>query len=1192
MKIDPRLLKEARYAQYLIALAICLGLIGGFLIILQARGVAKVVNQVFLENKNLQAVIPIIAAVVLIISIRAILIWGSETTAGSAGRKIKQGLREQLIAHLHALGPANLQGEVGGTENQTGALVNLATEGIDALDAYFSQYLPQLALAALVPIAILIFVFPLDPLSGVILLVTAPLLPVFMYLIGSAAETLTRKQWLGLSRMSAYFLDVLQGLTTLKALGRSQRQAGMIQEVSDQYRRITMGVLKVTFLSALALELVATLSTAVVAVEIGVRLLYGRLAFEQAFCILLLAPEFYLPLRLLGTRFHAGMAGVEAAKRIYEILDQPLPSSHQNGATDRHSPQPVTTPPTITFNNVKFAYANDPVVLDQVSFDVPAGKITALTGDSGAGKSTLTWLLMRFLLPQAGEILVDGERLAQFPLDAWHASLAWVPQNPYLFNDTIAANIRLADPQANINAVQHAARLAHADEFIRGLPHGYETLIGERGTRLSMGQAQRIALARAFLKDAPLLILDEATSHLDPETNELIQDSIRQLTCDRTVLIIAHQQATIQNADQVVKLSHGKVETTAQQVHLPKVATPAVKYRHGLDAPPMESKPGLALNPPESLKDKPAQPRLPLSRLLKTMLPFWPRIGLAMGLGFATILSGVGLMAASAYIISAAALHPSIAELQVAIVGVRFFGLSRGVFRYLERLTSHDVTFRLLASWRVWFYQALEPLAPARLKRYHSGDLLTRAIRDIGSLETFYVRALNPPLVAILVSGVVLLFLNNFGLPLVWGLMVFLIFAGILQPILTTYQARGLGVRMLAERAQLSTLLIDSFQGLPDLIAFGQADQQQLRVRQAGNRLIKIQGRIANLSAVHTALGSLFSNLAMITVLVLGIQMVSEGQLSGVYLGVVALTALTCFEAIQPLPQVAQNLEANRAALGRLYELVDAPQPVVDLDSPRELPARKDLEIQNLSFAYPAWADSESPSTEVTFSLKDISFDLPQGKHIALLGASGAGKSTLANLLMRFWEYQQGSIRLGGNELHDYPQEHIRGLIGLVGQDTYLFCATVKENLLIAKPSATDVEIMQALGYAQLDNFIRSLPAGTDTWIGEHGFRLSAGERQRLAIARLILKDAPLLILDEPTVNLDPATEGKVLNSVQQLSRGRSTITISQNMVGLESMDEILVLRAGEVTERGTHVELLAKHGLYYRMWNLYHQIV
>ncbi len=1192
MKFNLRLLKEANRAQIPLLLSVCFGLIGGILSILQARELSKVINQVFLEGNKLESVSILLIAVLLIIILRAVFIWSGESSAGIAARKIKQDLRNKLFTHIQHLGPAYLRSEREDSGTRTGELVNLATEGIDALDAYISQYLPQVALAAMIPLTILIFVFPSDILSGVVLLLTAPLMPLFMVLIGSAAEALTRKQWLGLSRMSAYFLDVIQGLTTLKFLGRSREQIEVIKTVSEQYRQSTMSVLKVTFLSALVLELIATLSTAVVAVEIGIRLLHGRLGFEQAFFILLLAPEFYLPLRLLGTRFHAGMAGVEAAKRIFEFLDLPIVAKT---VISSKIDQPLIReikPPTISFRNVVFSYPNNAPALDGVSLKIPAGKMTALTGASGAGKTTLTWLLLGFLKPQNGVITVDGKSLDEIPAVQWREKLAWVPQNPYLFNDTISANIKLANLEASQMAVKQAAYLAHADEFISELPYGYETLIGERGVRLSAGQAQRIALARAYLKDAPLIILDEATSHLDPETDALLQESLKRLTVGRTVLVIAHHFSTLAQADQVIKLTRGKVDPPREKITItiPGQADQLDQVREGSnDTHPQTA--SVPYVPAEAEHTRP-QKRPVEIRLIEQLLPFWSQILLSIFLGFATIASGVGLMATAAYIISAAALHPSIAELQVAIVGVRFFGLSRGVFRYLERLVSHDVTFRLLARWRVWFYKALEPLAPARFMRFQSGDLLTRVIRDIGSLESFYVRTVSPPLVALLVSIVGILFLGGYGAELAWGLAGFLILAGVGLPLFVYLLSHRLGPQLILERAKLGNILIDGFQGMPDLLIYDKDRKQADLVNQAGERLTHFQARLSGINALHSATGSLLANLAMLTILILAIQRVSQGQLEGVFLGVVALTALTCFEAIQPLPQVAQNYDLNRTAANRLYELVNTQPLVVDPAQPLELPEEANIEIRNLSFQYPPWNEIDTHSGSPSFGLKDISVSLPYGKHIALIGPSGAGKTTLINLLLRFWEYQQGTILMGNHELRKYRQEDIRKQIALISQNTYLFSATIKDNLLIARPDATEKEIIQAARQAQLEDFIRSLPKGYDTWVGEHGLRMSGGERQRLAIARALLKNAPVLILDEPTANLDPVTEHAVLSAIDIVSQGRSTITITQRMVGLESKDEILVLQNGRIVERGTHIQLLDRRGLYRRMWDVYHQLL
>jgi len=330
----------------------------------------------------------------------------------------------------------------------------------------------------------------------------------------------------------------------------------------------------------------------------------------------------------------------------------------------------------------------------------------------------------------------------------------------------------------------------------------------------------------------------------------------------------------------------------------------------------------------------------------------------------------------------------------------------------------------------------------------------------------------------------------------------------------------------------------------------------------------------------------------MLTILIYAIQSVSQEQLAGVLLGVLALGALMSFEAVQPLPVAAQNLEANRAVGRRLYELVDATPIVNDPIEPLLLPEDNHLSVKELSFQYPTQVSKGLFRANSDFGLENISFSLPQGKHIAIVGPSGAGKTTLINLLQRFWEYQHGSVQLSGNELHQYRQEAIRRRIAVIPQSTYLFSTTIKQNLLIARPEASEDEIIHAAQAAHLHDTIQTFPDRYDTWVGEHGLHLSAGERQRLAIARALLKDAPLLILDEPSSNLDPATEVEVLNSIKKLSLGRSTITITQRFVGLEAMDEILVLKDGQLIESGSHEALLSKQGLYCQMWTLYNQII
>ena len=568
---DRRLLTYARRERLDLVLTVTFGALSGVLIVLAARVLAGVVNGVFLGGRALADVWPLLVALVAIAVVRGVLLWAGDVTANRVATRVKTDLRERLTAHLLALGPAYTRGE------RTGELVNTAVEGIEALDAYFSQYLPQLALAVLIPVTFLLVVFPLDPLSGLVLLLTAPLIPVFMILIGSLADSLTRQQWTALSRMSAHFLDVLQGLTTLKLFNRSREQIAVIAEISDRYRDTTLGVLRVAFLSALVLEMVGTLSTAVIAVEIGLRVLYGRLAFEQAFFVLILAPEFYLPLRLLGTRFHAGIAGVTAARRVFEVLETPIVDAGTRRRGDAGTGFAVSPchRVAVSFDNVCYAYDQGTrPALNGVSFEIRPGEKVALVGPSGAGKSTITALLLGFIAPSSGHITVTTEAppedgAIQLPASSFQLpAIAWVPQLPYLFNTSVAENIRLGRPDAGQDDLVQAAQQAGADDFIRALPQGYETVIGERGARLSGGQAQRIALARAFLVDAPLVILDEATANLDPESEALIQSSLERLLVGRSALIIAHRLHTVRTADRIVVLDQGRVAETGTHAEL------------------------------------------------------------------------------------------------------------------------------------------------------------------------------------------------------------------------------------------------------------------------------------------------------------------------------------------------------------------------------------------------------------------------------------------------------------------------------------------------------------------------------------------------------------------------------------------------------------------------------------------------
>lgn len=1171
--IDPRLLRYARATRLFLAAVVGLGLVGAALVIAQAMLIAEIVVGGFedgLTVTQLRTPLLLLAAVAVG---RALVAWLTELAAHRASAAVKSELRGRLLERAAHLGPGWLSGQ------RTGSLVALATRGVDALDDYFARYLPQLGLAVVVPVAVLARIVTEDWVSAAIIVVTLPLIPLFMILIGWATQSRMDRQWQLLSRLSGHFLDVVAGLPTLKVFGRAKAQAESIRTITTQYRRATLRTLRIAFLSSFALELLATLSVALVAVTIGMRLVHGDLDLYTGLVVLILAPEAYLPIRQVGAQYHAAAEGLSAAEEIFAVLE-----TEPRAAGTGEVPDSVRL--ELEGVTVRHQGRTEPS-LDAVSLTVEQGETVALVGPSGVGKSTLLHVVLGFAVPDAGHVRVGGRDLAELDPERWRSRIAWVPQRPHLFAGTIAENVRLARPDADDEAVVAALREAGAYDFVAELPDGERTRLGEDGFGLSAGQRQRLALARAFLADRPLLLLDEPTASLDGETEAGIVEAVRRLAAGRTVLLVVHRPALLAVADRVVTLEPRAVDASR----------PAATAAPGLPVPqPLAGgelldarRPGDVLeaadllesgDPREAatelLRETEARPGRTLARVREAAGAQRGQLALALLLGSLAVGSAVGLMAVSGWLISRASEQPPVLYLMMAVTATRAFGIGRAVFRYAERLVSHDAVLKLLAELRVAVYRGLERVAPAGLRTVRRGDLLSRLVADVDALQDYWLRWLLPAGTALTVSvaaaGFTGWLLPEAGVILAVGLFV----AGVGVPLVSGGVARRTERQLAPARAALATRVTDLLGGTAELTVAGALPARQAHLRAADGLLTRIASRAATATALGGGLSALVCGLTVVAAAAVAVPAVNDGRLSGVALAVVVLTPLAAFEAVAGMPLAVQYRQRILRSAERVYEVLDAPVPVREPSTPADPPSSPfPLEVRGLSARYPG-ADHDA--------LESLDLTLVPGRRVAVVGPSGSGKTTLAQVLLRFLGASSGTYRLGGVEAARLDGDTVRRSVGLCAQDAHVFDSSIRENLRLARTGATDAELDEALSRARLLEWVRSLPEGLDTPVGEHGARLSGGQRQRLALARALLADFPVLVLDEPAEHLDLATADALTADLLAATEGRTTVLITHRLAGVEAVDEVLVLDAGRVVQRGPYAQLAAEEGPLRRM--------
>ncbi|GLW17055.1 ABC transporter [Streptomyces sp. NBRC 13847] len=1171
--VDPRLLRYARATRGFLVAVVVLGLAGAGLVVGQAMLIAEIVVGAFqhgLGPGGLTTPLVLLAAVSVG---RGLVSWLTELAAHRAGAAVKSELRMRLIARAAKLGPirrpATSEGAPGEAEWRTGELTTLATRGIDALDDYFARYLPQLGLAVVVPVAVLARIVTGDWISALTIVLTLPLIPLFMVLIGWATQSRMDRQWRLLARLSGHFLDVVEGLPTLKVFGRAKAQAASIREITGTYRRATLRTLRIAFLSSFALELLATISVALVAVGIGMRLVKGELDLYTGLMVLVLAPEAYLPLRQVGAQYHAAAEGLAAAEEVFAVLETPLPAAGT-------APAPAGT--ALAVENLVVRHPGRTAdSLPATSFEVRPGETVALVGPSGAGKSTLLSVLLGFTAPVAGRALVDGRDIASLEPESWRQRIAWVPQQPHLFAGSIAENVRLARPDADEAAVRAALADAGALDFVDALPDGTASRLGESGAGLSAGQRQRLALARAFLADRPILLLDEPTANLDGATEEAVVAAVRRLAAGRTVLLVVHRPALLAVADRVVRLPDpagtepdgaGEARPHTGAGARPEAAVvPAQRDAEAPGAPVEE-----AAGPTRGAA---------LARLRGTARARRARLGLALLLGSLALGCAVGLMATSGWLISRAAQQPPVLYLMVAVTATRAFGIGRAVFRYAERLVAHDAVFRMLADVRVAVFQRLERLAPAGLAGRRRGDLLSRLVADVDAVQDYFLRWLLPVGAAVLVGAGAVGFtgwlLPQAGAILAAGLLL----AGVGVPLLSGALARRAERQLAPARGRLSTRVVEVLTGTAELTVAGALTARTEAVRRADRDLTALAARSAAVAGTGAGLSALLCGLTTAAAAVAGVQAVHAGRLEGVALAVVVLTPLAAFEAVTGLPLAVQYRRRTRHAAERVFEVLDAPEPVREPAEPADAPATPfPLVVRGMTARHPG---QDRPA------LDGVGFTLRPGHRLAVVGTSGSGKTTLAQVLLRFLDQESGTYTLAGTAARELAGDAVRRLVGLCAQDAHLFDSSLRENLRLARrdrsvPDGADQDLWDALGRARLADWVRGLPDGLDTMVGEHGARLSGGQRQRLALARALLADFPVLVLDEPAEHLDLATADALTADLLAATEGRTTVLITHRLTGLDAVDEVLVLDRGRIVQSGSPAALAAADGPYRRM--------
>lgn len=1210
MYIDRELLSLTRGFRHRIALAVVMGFLSVACSMLRYILMGWLIAKVFQGVPVAQLWQQGIALLVVIFLRMGLEVWRAGIAHHTAAA-IQDRLRLSLYDRLVKLGPAWL------AQRRTGQVVLAATSSVEQLQVFFGEYLPQLIISGTVPIILFVILAWWDvPVAAVVSI--AAILGLFLPLL---LTHVSARAALSLSHTYKAFgdtlLDGIQGLTTLKAFGQSITFGKRLAKRAHELSESTFFVTQANMLNRAVTDL-AIAGGAAGAIALGAwRVTNGQMSLEALLIVLMAGTEVFRPLRDLRALLHKGMTANAAAESIKELLNIAIPES--GGQGNRNTLQI----PSFAFERVSFSYPGQRRrALDDISFSVGAGERVAVVGHSGSGKSTLVKLLLGFSMPGSGRLLMGGHDICEYSSEALRSSIAVVQQDTYLFYGSVEDNLKLAAPEATHEQILAASRAANAHEFIEALPQGYDTVIGERGLRLSGGQKQRLAIARAILRNSPILVLDEALSSVDAENEYQIERALELLAHGRTTLVLAHRLSSVVNADRIIVLHDGKIAAsgthaqllqtsdiyrelmqdqigTAQKIAPIDAATAAGTGLNGRtnavaaeissarSAEPAPAKSDTSANFPDEpdpqviaqQPDPDLEPppmtsgvdRKSTSRILTVLFgyiaPWKKQLVLTVLAGMGRIYALIGVSILSALTVAAVKNQSGFTHY---LIWMAVLVPLASYLQWNETWRSHEMAYRLLAQMRVKLYDCLERLAPAYMLRRRSGDLTSLATQDIETVEFFFAHMIAPAFVALLIPATVLAILFSLSWQVAVVLIPFMLLAALL-PVLMRRRADDIGERVRQDMGNLNAFMVDTLQGMNELIAFQATSVRRSQFKGLIARYQEVRIAAYQDITLQMSLQEVISSLGTVAVLCTGAYMTQTQGLQAATVPLMALIAVAAFLPLTELAQTARQLADSLASTRRLDAIES--EPVVITDGPETLREQREGPAIRFDHVHFSYGDRQV--------LSDINIDIKPGSKIALVGSSGSGKTTLANLLLRFWDPQEGSICIDGVNLRQLQQDSLRRNIALVAQDTWIFNQTLKENILLGRPDASAEQLQLAIEQAALTSFVATLPDGLDTPVGDRGLQLSGGQRQRISIARAFLKDAPVLILDEATSSLDTLSENLINASLNRLMQGRTTIIIAHRLSTVRSADRILVIEKGRIVESGSHEALLAAGHFY-----------